>query len=330
MVKKRLTSGEPCRKCAQTEDMLRRRGLWERIDEVIWALEDEPESAGMVLAARHGVERAPFFVVRGADGSDTIYESALRLIKDHLEARPAPEGGAAAEVDAAAAALEGRPPAAILAWGLERFGADLGLAFSGAEDVALIDLAAASGMPFSVFCLDTGRLHPETHTFIDLVRVHYGIEISMLSPDPAGLEPFVRKKGLFSFYNDGHSECCSIRKVEPLGRALAGLRAWATGQRRDQNPETRGALQVVELDRGHTGAGGAPLIKVNPLAGWSSEQVWDYLREHDVPTNPLHERGFRSIGCAPCTRAVGPDEHERDGRWWWERAGAKECGLHTD
>ncbi len=292
MVKKRLSSGEPCRKCAQTEEMLRRRGLWERIDEVIWALEGEPESPGMVLAARYGVERAPFFVVRDPAGAETVYESALGLIKEQLQARP-PAGDAAAEVDAAAAELEGRHPSEILGWGLERFGADLGLAFSGAEDVALIDLAAASGHPFSVFCLDTGRLHPETYAFIDQVRVHYGIEIAMLSPDPVRLEPLVRKKGLFSFYDDGHGECCGIRKVEPLGRALAGLRAWVTGQRRDQNPETRGALRVVELDTGHSGAGGAPPIKLNPLAGWSGAQVWDYLRERDVPRNPLHDQGFR-------------------------------------
>jgi phosphoadenosine phosphosulfate reductase len=327
MVKKRLESGEPCRKCGQTEEMLRRRGLWDRIDEVIWAIEGEPESAGMQLAAEHGVSRAPFFVVE--DGGQTaVYDSALKLIKERLD-RPAGGDGQAPDLAAAARALDGAEPAEILGWGLDRYGADLGIAFSGAEDVALIDMAAASGKPFSVFCLDTGRLHPETYQFIDTVRQRYGIELTIVSPDPAKLEPLVRTKGLFSFYDDGHGECCGIRKVEPLGRALTGLRAWATGQRRDQSPETRGRLAVIEEDRGHRGAGGEPLIKLNPLAGWSSDQVWDYIRDREVPYNPLHERGFRSIGCAPCTRAVLPGQHEREGRWWWERAGAKECGLHV-
>lgn len=314
MVKKQLASGEPCRKCGQTEDMLRRRGLWDRIDEVVWAIEGEPESPGMVLAAEHGVDRAPFFVVT-ANGHSQVYESALKLIKDRLVAPPAAANGALPD-------LEGAEPAEILAWGLDRFGADLGIAFSGAEDVALIDMAAATGARFSVFCLDTGRLHPETYEFIDRVRAHYGIAIDVVSPDPARLEPFVREKGLFSFYDDGHGECCGIRKVEPLGRALAGFKAWATGQRRDQNPATRAAVPVIERDDGQR-------VKLNPLAAWTSERVWDYIRDRGVPYNPLHERGFRSIGCAPCTRAVLPGQHEREGRWWWERAGARECGLHV-
>jgi phosphoadenosine phosphosulfate reductase len=322
MVKKRLRSGEPCRKCAQTEDMLRRRGLWERIDEVIWAEEDEPASAGAVVAARLGVDRAPFFVVHDEGGGEVVYESVLELIKERLS-----NGGASAEptdLEAAAASLEGREPDEILRWGLERFGADLGLAFSGAEDVVLIDMAAEIGLPFSVFCLDTGRLDPDTYRFIDEVRVRYGTGISLFSPDPARLEPFVRQKGLFSFYEDGHKECCGIRKVEPLGRALAGLSAWATGQRRDQNPETRGVLPVVEADPARP-----TLVKLNPLVGWNADQVWDYIRDRNVPHNALHARGYRSIGCAPCTRAVLPGQHERDGRWWWERADSKECGLHV-
>jgi phosphoadenosine phosphosulfate reductase len=323
MVKKRLRSGEPCRKCAQTEDMLRRRGLWDRIDEVVWADEAEPESPGMLLAARFQVEQAPFFVVHQDDGAAVVYESALKLIKERLTNGSDTEGDPD-EVAAAAARLAGAEPETVLRWGLERYGTALGIAFSGAEDVVLIDMAAETGLPFSVFSLDTGRLDPETYQFIDDVRRRYGVEIAAFSPDPAALEPFVQRKGLFSFYEDGHKECCAIRKVAPLQRALAGLSAWATGQRRDQNPETRSALDVIEVDPTR------PLVKLNPLAGWTSEQVWDYILDRNVPHNPLHARGYRSIGCAPCTRPVLPGQHEREGRWWWERADSKECGLHVD
>jgi phosphoadenosine phosphosulfate reductase len=141
------------------------------------------------------------------------------------------------------------------------------------------------------------------------------------------VEDLVRNKGLFSFYTDGHEECCAIRKVEPLGRALAKYRAWVTGQRRDQSP-TRHNVEVVQLDEAHQGLAG-PMLKLNPLAALSLADVWRYLREHDIPYNPLHDRGFVSIGCAPCTRAIRPGEHERTGRWWWEDATKRECGLHV-
>jgi phosphoadenosine phosphosulfate reductase len=215
-----------------------------------------------------------------------------------------------------------------LRYGLERWGSSLGIAFSGAEDVVVVHMAHESGLPFSVFCLDTGRLHPETYRFIDAVRKRYDIEIALMAPDAEGLQSFVKRKGLFSFYEDGHEECCGIRKVEPLRRALATLRAWATGQRRDQSPATRAAIAVVEQDRTFRGLEGGPLVKLNPLAAWTSAQVWQYIRDHDVPFNALHERGFVSIGCEPCTRATLPGEHERAGRWWWEDATKRECGLH--
>jgi phosphoadenosine phosphosulfate reductase len=232
------------------------------------------------------------------------------------------------EVEAAAAELAERHPSRIIEWGLERYGADCAIAFSGAEDVVLIDLASKSGKPFSVFCLDTGRLHAETYEFIDKVRGHYGIDIAVMSPDAEAVETLVRAKGLFSFYEDGHQECCEIRKVQPLRRALGRYRAWITGQRHDQNPATRSELPVVQLDPGFDGAGDEPLVKLNPVANWTSQQVWDYIELEEVPYNALHDRGFASIGCAPCTRAVRPGQHERDGRWWWEREGKKECGLH--
>jgi phosphoadenosine phosphosulfate reductase len=150
-----------------------------------------------------------------------------------------------------------------------------------------------------------------------------------MSPEAAPLEAFVKRKGLFSFYNDGHEECCGIRKIEPLRRTLAGLRAWSTGQRRDQSPATRSAIAVIEMDRTFAGAGGAgTLVKLNPLARWSSADTWQYIRDNSIPHNALQERGFVSIGCEPCTRAVLPGEHERAGRWWWEETTKRECGLH--
>lgn len=330
MVKKRLATGEPCRKCAQAEELLRNRGLWNRIDEVVIADENDASSPGARLAARHGVAVAPFFIVRDEDGTETVYESALKFIKDRLsDAPPTVQSRATGDVDfeVVQKELEGRHPSEILKWGLERYGSLCGLAFSGAEDVVLIHMASALGLPFSVFTLDTGRLHPETHRFIEQVRKHYGIDIDVMSPDSASLETFVKRKGLFSFYEDGHEECCGIRKVEPLKRALGKLSAWATGQRRDQSPATRAAIHVIERDRTFSGIAGS-LIKLNPLAAWSSKQTWDFIREEKIPFNPLHERGFVSIGCEPCTRAIQPGEHERAGRFWWEAATKRECGLH--
>jgi phosphoadenosine phosphosulfate reductase len=188
-------------------------------------------------------------------------------------------------------------------------------------------MAASTGHLFSVFTLDTGRLHPETYRFIDKVRSHYGIEVALVFPSHVRVEDLVRKKGLFSFLEDGHGECCHIRKIEPLGRALSGYRAWISGQRRDQSP-TRAQVSCFELDAARSGAAG-PLLKANPLASWSLAQTWSYLRAQGAPTNELHERGFVSIGCEPCTRAIRPGEHERAGRWWWEEATKRECGLHT-
>jgi len=179
-----------------------------------------------------------------------------------------------------------------------------------------------------VFSLDTGRLHAETYRFIEQVRNHYKISIDVLSPDKDALEKFVREKGLYSFYQDGHKECCGIRKVVPLRNKLATLDAWITGQRKDQSPGTRADVPVVEKDMAFSTADHV-LIKFNPLSYWSSAQVWQYIRENDVPFNELHNRGFISIGCEPCTRPVLPNQHEREGRWWWEEATMKECGLHA-
>lgn len=223
--------------------------------------------------------------------------------------------------------LKAKNPRKILKTALASFD-NIAIAFSGSEDVVVIDLAINIRKDISVFCLDTGRLHPETYRFIEKVRSHYGITIEMLSPDYRDLDYFVKTKGLFSFYQDGHQECCGIRKVEPLQRKLTQVDAWITGQRKDQSLDTRQDIPEVEIDRTfstpeHT------LIKFNPLLNWSSEQVWDHIEAYQVPYNELHKQGFISIGCEPCTRAVLPNQHERTGRWWWESGNKKECGLHA-
>ncbi len=237
----------------------------------------------------------------------------------------------ATQIDAAAARLANAHPSDIIAEALTHFD-NLTISFSGAEDVVLVDFAAREAQKlnrtFSVFSLDTGRLHPETLEFIERVRNHYGIAIETYSPRAVAVEQLVRDKGLFSFRKDGHSECCGIRKVEPLGRALAEVEAYVTGQRRDQSPGTRAEIPVVQLDPGF-GRADNPLVKFNPLANWTSAQVWQHIMSYGVPYNPLHDQGFKSIGCAPCTRATHPGEHERAGRWWWEEATQKECGLHA-
>ena len=331
MVKKRLANGDPCEKCAQTEEMLRRRGLWGEINEVVLAIEGDPESAGVLLGERHAVEVAPFFIVRDADGAEAIYESGLKLVRERFpdapsHATPKPPGRAA--LPGLAARLHDAEPADVLRYALERYRERCAIAFSGAEEIVLIDMATRLGLPFSVFTLDTGRLHGETYEFIDEVRRRYGVSIEIVFPDAADVTELVGRKGPNSFYRDGHGECCAIRKIHPLKRTLAHYDAWVTGQRRDQSPATRGDLRTVHEDPHHHGSGDL-LVKFNPLAGWTSEQVWQYIHENDVPHNALHDRGFVSIGCEPCTRATAADQHEREGRWWWEQADKKECGLHT-
>lgn len=222
--------------------------------------------------------------------------------------------------------LQGQSPQKIIKYALNQF-ENIAISFSGAEDVALIEIARNYRPDIQVFCLDTGRLHPETYRFLDKVRKHYGIKIEVMTPDSAALSKLTTEKGLFSFYEDGHHECCGIRKTEPLRRKLATVDAWITGQRKDQSP-TRAEIPVIQDDKLFARPG-ATLTKFNPLANWSSKDVWDYIRMCEAPYNELHDRGFISIGCEPCTRPVGPGEHERAGRWWWEEATKKECGLHA-
>jgi len=231
------------------------------------------------------------------------------------------------DIDTLRAGLEGQSPRAILKEALGRYN-NIAISFSGVEDVALIEMAHKLTDNLQVFTLDTGRLHAETYDFIERVRQHYGIRIEVLFPDAQEVQDLVGKKGLFSFYTDGHSECCGIRKVNPLRKKLATVDAWITGQRRDQSPGTRNEVPLVQLDTAFSTAD-KPLIKFNPLANWTSKEVWDYIRMTEAPYNALHEKGFISIGCQPCTRPVLPGQHEREGRWWWEEATHKECGLHA-
>jgi len=222
--------------------------------------------------------------------------------------------------------LANKNPRTILKKALELYD-NIAISFSGAEDVVLIDMALTIRKDIQVFSLDTGRLHPETYRFIEKVRKHYQIDIELLTPDRDKLDSFVKAKGLFSFYEDGHQECCGIRKVEPLTRKLAQVDAWITGQRKDQSLDTRQEIPEVQIDTTFS-TSESTLVKFNPLLNWSSAQVWDYIEAYQVPFNELHEKGFISIGCEPCTRTVLPNQHERVGRWWWE-SGKKECGLHA-
>ena len=233
----------------------------------------------------------------------------------------------ALDVVALEAELAKKSPQAILEKALSLID-NIYISFSGAEDVVLIDMAHKIKKDIKVFSLDTGRLHHETYQYIDRVRKHYGITIDVMSPNTEALEKFTQEKGFYSFYDDGHKECCNVRKVEPLRRKLAILDGWITGQRQDQNPSTRGQVPVVQEDKFFSGPG-KNLVKFNPLSNWTSAETWMYIRTYDVPFNPLHEKGFISIGCEPCTRAVLPNQHEREGRWWWEDATKKECGLHA-
>ena len=230
-------------------------------------------------------------------------------------------------VDALATEYADKSPSDILKLALSQQG-EVAISFSGAEDVVLIDMASNLGLPFRVFSLDTGRLHPETYQFLETVRKYYNIEIEICFPETEAVQQLVQEKGLFSFFEDGHQECCGIRKVQPLRKKLATLDGWITGQRKDQSPGTRQDIPVIQADLGFSGPA-KQLIKYNPLANWSSSDVWNYIRMMEIPYNRLHEKGFISIGCEPCTRPVLPNQHEREGRWWWEDATHKECGLHV-
>ena len=222
--------------------------------------------------------------------------------------------------------LEDKSAEEILQWTLNRFGNRAGLASSfGMEDMVLIDMVSKlDGGDITIFTLDTGRLHEETYEIMEKVRTRYGLAIQTYFPDKAAVEALVRDKGFFSFREsvENRKECCFIRKVEPLQRALAQLDAWVTGLRRDQNV-TRADVAKGDQDADHSN-----LIKINPLADWTQQRLETYIEKHSVPVNALHKKNYPSIGCAPCTRPINPGEDIRAGRWWWENPENKECGLH--
>ena len=232
--------------------------------------------------------------------------------------------------DALAARFAGARPYDLLRFALETYGDGLRIACSlGVEDMVVLHEAARAAADLGkvprVFLLDTGRLHQETYDLLDRARAKYGVPIEAYFPDTVRVEELVRRQGANGFYEsiDARKECCGVRKMGPLARALAGATAWVTGLRREQSP-TREGVAIVEAD-----AQAPERLKLNPLAAWTEAEVWDFAKAHSVPTHALHARGFPSIGCAPCTRAIAPGEDVRAGRWWWESPEHKECGLHA-
>ncbi len=216
------------------------------------------------------------------------------------------------------------PAEGLLEYFAEKFAGKVAFASSmSAEDQVVTGMLSKIQPRVEIFTLDTGRLPQETYDLIDATNEKYGIRIRVMFPESPDVEAMLKAEGPNGFYNsiESRRHCCYVRKVLPLRRALSGLDAWMTGLRREQSV-TRDALERIEWDQSNG------LIKVNPLNEWTSQQVWDYIRANDVPYSKLHDQGYPSIGCAPCTRAIGPGEDERSGRWWWEQPEHKECGLH--
>lgn len=225
------------------------------------------------------------------------------------------------EVKSAVATLG---PAEGLKWIAERFGDSARFSTSlGLEDQVISYWIGSGRLPIEVFSLDTGRLFQETYDVLQLTRVKYNLPIKVYYPDATQVEQMVLAKGPNSFYDsvENRKECCAIRKVGPLKRALAGAKVWITGIRADQS-SNRQSMELVEWDDAHQ------LIKYNPILHWTFNDVEAFIKKNNIPVNSLHKKGFPSIGCAPCTRAIAPGEDIRAGRWWWETS-AKECGLHA-
>ena len=245
---------------------------------------------------------------------EPIHEPTLPLFEDEAD-----------WVHHAAERFEGSNAEEILTWALERFHPKMAISAAGGVDgMAIIDMAWRINPEVRVFTLDTGRLPPETYELFEKVREKYGIAVEFEFPERTAVEQLVNAEGPNLMYKsvDLRVACCEIRKVVPLKRKLATLDAWVAGLRREQW-RTRKNIAKVELDRDHGG-----IVKLNPLADWTSDEVWDYVRTNDVPYHELFDHGYASIGCAPCTRPVGPGESERAGRWWWESETDKECGIH--
>lgn len=220
--------------------------------------------------------------------------------------------------------LSGASAQQIVAFFLEKFKGKIALSTSlGLEDQVLTQMVADVDPSTRVFTLDTGRLFPEAYDLMDRTSKKYKINLEVFFPNAHEVEEMVAQKGINLFYDsiENRKLCCRLRKLVPLARAMKGLDAWITGLRREQSV-TRENMQVVEWDAGNN------ILKINPLIDWTEEQTWDYIKEHKIPVNPLHKKGFASIGCQPCTRAIEPGEEVRAGRWWWENPETKECGLH--
>lgn len=228
--------------------------------------------------------------------------------------------------DLRAGELEKLSAQEILTWGIKNFHPRLSLScsFGQPEGLVLLDMMHRIEPRTRVFVLDTGRLHQATYDLIDRVRDRYDKEIEVLFPEREAVEELVRNDGMNLFYESVEKRklCCEVRKVRPLNRYLATLDAWVSGLRRDQNV-TRANARKVEIDNAHGG-----IVKLNPLVDWTRDQVLDYVKHHNVPVNRLHQEGYPSVGCAPCTRAIHDGESIRAGRWWWENAETKECGIH--
>lgn len=220
--------------------------------------------------------------------------------------------------------LEGKSPQEVIRFFIETFGDKIAFASSlGAEDQVITEMIANCGVPGKVFTLDTGRVFPESYDLLDITQKRYKINIDVYFPLADKVQEMVNKKGINLFYEsvENRKECCFVRKIEPLQRAFKPLDAWICGLRREQSV-TRKDMQLVEWDENNQ------LIKINPLIEWSEEELWQYIKEKNVPYNKLHDNGFPSIGCQPCTRAIEKGEDVRAGRWWWENPETKECGLH--
>ena len=230
-----------------------------------------------------------------------------------------------ARVEELVSEFDGRPAEDVIGWVVDTFGDRVALSTSfQAEGMVVLDMASRLGRGVRVVTVDTGRLPPETYELIDEVRDRYGIDVEVHLPDQQELAEMVGRHGVNPFYKGVSLRllCCEIRKVNPVNKVLATLDAWMTGLRRSQSA-TRSDVEPFELDEAHGG-----ILKVNPLAHWPEEQVWDYIRSNDVPYNRLYDKGYTSIGCAPCTRPTQEGEDPRAGRWWWESGVAKECGIH--
>ena len=229
-------------------------------------------------------------------------------------------------VDELNRAHEDSMPKELLIWGLDTFGDRIALCSAfGAEGMVLLHMFSQIGRPVRIFTLDTGRLPPDTHQLIQRCEERYGLRVDVYTPDPDKIREMVKAHGVNLFYNSVvlRELCCEVRKVRPLIRALEGLSAWITGLRKTQTV-SRCATRKIEIDVLHDN-----ILKLNPLCDWSEQDVWDYIAVHNLPYNALHDRGYRSIGCAPCTRATNPGEDIRAGRWWWEQGERKECGIHV-